>query len=266
MWNRGKKTAFLLGGMGTLLILLFPFGSAFASEITPAKVIDLVNESRMAHKESILVRNETLTRAAQMKVDDMFEKGYFAHNSPEGTTPWTWFDKAGYDYEYAGENLAIHFVQAEEQQRAWMESTTHRKNILSPNYHEIGVAVRSGTLDGRETTVTVQEFGSRMGVVYTQEKTPGETSSAVSAPAEKMASPAPIQMPAVEEIGAQNRAYENVLLFVWGIMIAQIVIVGYMIIRRSKPVAPRVSVLALGPEDNREYVIPVHIETSSRRA
>ena len=59
-----------------------------------------------------------------------------------GTTPWSWIEKENYDYNYAGENLAMDFQSAEKMEEAWMASPTHRANILNGKYREIGMAVR----------------------------------------------------------------------------------------------------------------------------
>lgn len=234
-----------------VVFVIFPIGNVFASEITPDKVIELVNRDRLANKESVLVQSSVLTHVAQMKIDDMFEKNYFAHNSPEGKTPWVWFDKANYDYEYAGENLAIHFVEATAQQRAWMESPMHRKNILSPKYYEIGVAVRHGVLDGRETTVTVQEFGSQMGVIYNQEKSSDDASPVVNIPLEPVTiSTSDKVIEAPLETGWAHRFYERVLMFLWIVVILQISIIGYM---KFRSFGRRKS------EDSLEFVIPVRV-------
>ncbi|MCK4525186.1 MAG: hypothetical protein KAU07_02005, partial [Candidatus Andersenbacteria bacterium] len=101
-----------------------------------------------------------LTEAAMEKADDMFEFQYFDHNSPSGSTPWTFIRSAGYDYIYAGENLAIDFVTANGAHKALMESASHRENILNSNYTEIGIAVMEGIFDGNKSIIIVEEFGT----------------------------------------------------------------------------------------------------------
>ena len=91
----------------------------------------------------------------------MFEKDYWAHNSPDGTTPWFFIKQAGYDYVFAGENLARGFVNSEDAVNAWMASTDHRDNLLSSNFKDVGFAVKSGTLNGEDTFLIVQEFGNK---------------------------------------------------------------------------------------------------------
>ncbi|KKT89869.1 MAG: hypothetical protein UW95_C0003G0065 [Parcubacteria group bacterium GW2011_GWC1_45_14] len=157
----------------TLLVLgggAFWAFSASASEITIENVIGLVNQEREMAGLVPLVENGNLSRAAQKKAQDMLEKNYFSHTSPEGLTPWYWIEKAGYDYKFAGENLAINFKTAEKQNKALMDSATHRKNILGEQFNEVGVAVASGTINGKETIITVQQFGNRTGAVALPEK------------------------------------------------------------------------------------------------
>ncbi|MDE2589434.1 MAG: hypothetical protein KGL95_07190 [Patescibacteria group bacterium] len=69
---------------------------------------------------------------------------------------------AGYDYTYAGENLARGFTSAQDAINAWMASPTHRANVLSRNYQDVGFAVEDGNLTGeKDTTLIVEEFGGK---------------------------------------------------------------------------------------------------------
>ncbi|MFZ2192831.1 MAG: CAP domain-containing protein [Candidatus Moraniibacteriota bacterium] len=143
------------------LILILSFASfALASEINSENVIRYVNEARRKEGLTSLKASPKLKEVATLKANDMVTNKYFAHTSPQGITPWYWFEKVGYDYRYAGENLAINFITAEDQQEAWMNSPTHRKNILNVDYQEIGVAVVAGEINGQEGIITVQEFGT----------------------------------------------------------------------------------------------------------
>lgn len=132
-----------------------------ANNISPESVLRELNDARTSFGLNLLVRNEQLSKAAQAKLDDMIANNYFEHTSPDGVKPWDWMNKSGYVYTVAGENLAMDFRTAEEQEEAWMESPTHRKNILNSNFQEVGVAVGQGMINGRLTTISVQEFGSR---------------------------------------------------------------------------------------------------------
>ncbi|MEK7510958.1 MAG: CAP domain-containing protein [Patescibacteria group bacterium] len=133
--------------------------------VVSATLVDLTNEDREDEELSTLTINPLLVAAAQAKADDMAAKGYFAHTSPEGVAPWHWFQQAGYGFSYAGENLAVDFRDSEDVAQAWMESPTHRANILNGNFTEIGIATAVGEYRGREATFVVQMFGTpRAGV------------------------------------------------------------------------------------------------------
>lgn len=106
-----------------------------------------------------LTLNARLSAAAEAKIDDMFAKQYFEHDSPSGVGPGDLADAAGYLYISVGENLALgNFENDQVLVQAWMDSPGHRANIVG-NYDEIGIAVRRGTFEGRTTWLAVQEFG-----------------------------------------------------------------------------------------------------------
>lgn len=132
----------------------------FVGSIIPAALITMTNEQRDTEALPTLARSTILDTAAQMKADDMARYSYFAHESPDGITPWHWFEKAGYTYAYAGENLAVHFSDSEEVVKAWMNSPGHRANIMASNYREIGIGTAKGTYKGTPTVYVVQFFGT----------------------------------------------------------------------------------------------------------
>lgn len=138
----------------------FTAAAVRAADMTPTRVLELVNADRATEGVAPLELNDTLSAAAEAKLADMFANNYFAHTSPYGETPWRWFQMAGYSYQYAGENLAIHYANPEGQHAAWMASPTHRANILSDKYRETGIAVQSGLMNGETVTMTVQLFGA----------------------------------------------------------------------------------------------------------
>ena len=131
-----------------------------ATSITVDDLLQDTNLKREANGLAPLKLNAELSDAAKHKADDMFAKNYWAHVSPDGTTPWVFIKSAGYEYMYAGENLARGFDSSQAVVNAWMASPTHRENLLSPHYTDIGFAIEAGTLTGTETTLVVQEFGS----------------------------------------------------------------------------------------------------------
>lgn len=132
----------------------------FAANIPPDEVIRLTNEKRAQNGLAPVSSNSLLSQAAQAKGADMLNKGYWAHVSPDGVQPWFFFTNAGYKYRYAGENLARDFSNASSAVDAWMNSPSHRENMLNPRYKDIGVAVVEGKLAGVDTTIIVQFFGA----------------------------------------------------------------------------------------------------------
>lgn len=132
----------------------------YATDIHVEQLLAGTNAKRQATGLPPLTYNEKLSAAAARKAQDMFEKNYWAHNSPTGATPWDFITGAGYRYVVAGENLAKNFTTSQGVVDAWMASPTHRDNIVKPGYKEMGFAVVNGTLNGEETTLVVQMFGS----------------------------------------------------------------------------------------------------------
>jgi hypothetical protein len=120
----------------------------------------ITNEDRALNNASSLNTNELLQKAAQLKANDMATRGYFSHNSPDGLTPWYWLDKVGYKYKYAGENLAVDFFESRDVAQAWMNSPTHRANVVNKKYTEIGIAIAEGVFEGKNTVFVVQFFGT----------------------------------------------------------------------------------------------------------
>ncbi|MDD4784917.1 MAG: CAP domain-containing protein [Candidatus Shapirobacteria bacterium] len=142
------------------LVTFKPGILGYSSEITYQKVLDQTNEERKKAGLNSLKYSSILSDSAKKKAEDMFKNDYWAHNSPQGKTPWTFFDMAGYKYSVAGENLAKDFYDTNSLIKAWMNSPTHKDNIVHQRYQEIGIAVVNGTLGGIKTTLVVQHFGT----------------------------------------------------------------------------------------------------------
>jgi hypothetical protein len=166
--NSLEKGAML--GMLFLVLLSFTATNIFSfmwtssswlvGSVLPAVIIELTNEEREGSSLGTLRRSTVLDEAARLKAQDMAKNSYFAHYSPDGVSPWYWFGKANYNFVHAGENLAIHFTDSEDLVDAWMDSPTHRANIMNGNYAEIGVGTAEGTYEGFKTIYVVQMFGT----------------------------------------------------------------------------------------------------------
>jgi hypothetical protein len=166
--NSLEKGAML--GMLFLVLLSFTATNIFSflwtssswlvGSVLPAVIVELTNEERSDSALGVLRRSSVLDRAAQLKANDMAKNSYFAHYSPDGVSPWHWFGEANYNFVHAGENLAVHFSDSEKLVDAWMESPTHRANIMNGNYSEIGIGTAEGTYEGFKTLFVVQLFGT----------------------------------------------------------------------------------------------------------
>jgi len=149
----------VFAGLMKLLPVYVPGVLGYASNIEISALLRYTNERRAQVGLKPLTLNKELSEAAYRKAKHMFSDGYWAHVSPGGTKPWDFILSEGYDYIYAGENLAKNFSNSKDVVDAWYDSSTHRDNLLSPNYDDIGFAVVDGVLDGYETTIVVQMFG-----------------------------------------------------------------------------------------------------------
>jgi uncharacterized protein YkwD len=148
----------------TLISEVKPGVLGTSSSITRQKIIELTNAERAKRGLSPVTENTSLNRAAEAKAANMFSENYWAHFAPSGKSPWDFMKASGYRFTFAGENLAKNFSDSEAIVVAWMNSPTHRENIVNPKYREIGIAVEDGVLNGQRTTLVVQMFGSTAGL------------------------------------------------------------------------------------------------------
>lgn len=130
------------------------------SAVVTSTLVELSNESRRESDLKQLKLSQMLAEAARLKAEDMAYRGYFSHTDPEGILPWFWFEQVGYDYKYAGENLAINFSESKEVMTAWLSSPAHRANILNNKYSEIGIGVAEGFYQGEKAIFIVQFFAA----------------------------------------------------------------------------------------------------------
>jgi len=174
--KRNNHRAKILHHSSLFIIIFFIFGATFIARnigqthpevlgvsysISETDLINLVNQQRAADGLPALSENPELDDAARRKAADMYQKNYWAHFAPDGTTsPWGFIRAAGYNYQFAGENLAKGFTDASSIVNAWMNSETHKENILSNKYRDVGFAIVPGTLQGEDTVLVVQMFGS----------------------------------------------------------------------------------------------------------
>lgn len=217
-WPRVLQRVAMVGMLGLVLLsflatnlqaLLWQSSSWLVGAILPAVVVEETNEARAKADLDPVSRSETLDRAATLKAEHMAKNGYFAHYSPEGISPWHWFSEAGYQYAYAGENLAVHFTDSEEVVEAWLDSPTHRANIENQNYREIGIGTAKGSFEGQNTVFVVQLFGTpARGVAATPQRASDAlgTREVAMAPIEE--NPLP-EVPEDEAVAGETAAAEK---------------------------------------------------------
>lgn len=136
------------------------FGPALPSvSLSATGVLQWTNTQRQAAGLSSLARSFALDQIAERKVEDMFERQYFAHVSPAGLDVGDLAADAGYAFIAIGENLALgNYASDQALVQAWMDSPGHRENILGARYEEIGIAVQKGLYEGNSTWLAVQTF------------------------------------------------------------------------------------------------------------
>lgn len=191
----------LVKALAIAIPIALPAASLYSSAITSTNILVLTNAARTTAGLPALGMNTMLSSAAQAKAASMLEEQYFAHQSPDGRMPWNFIRSTGYTYQHAGENLAVHFQQAEDVHAGWMASPTHRANILDNRYTEIGVGVSSGNFEGVPAIFVVQMFGTPM----TQPTQPTQPTAPVPTPAEETPvaaaqQPTPEPQPASEPV------------------------------------------------------------------
>ncbi|MFA5070560.1 MAG: CAP domain-containing protein [Patescibacteria group bacterium] len=158
--NLQKISFYLFRTTFILLLAFFPLFS-FGQITFKQEIIKLTNIERNRQHLPLLTDNPLLDAAALAKANDMIALNYFSHTSPSGLSPWNFITENGYEYKFAGENLALDFSDPQNAMTAWLRSPSHRDNILDPDFKEIGVAVVKGTVENQETVLVVQFFGTR---------------------------------------------------------------------------------------------------------
>ena len=131
----------------------------YATTVSGDALLKSTNDYRSRSNLSPLHDNPALDRAAQAKADTMIAQNYWSHIAPDGTTPWSYFQKANYKYSAAGENLAYGFATSDQVVTAWMNSPEHRDNVLG-NYQDVGFGFANGEdYQHGKNTVVVAFYG-----------------------------------------------------------------------------------------------------------
>ncbi len=230
--NRSWLVAFLaviLATEGFLVASLVAHQSNdnFLAAVVSSDIVSLTNAERMHADVSPLSDSTLLDSAAQAKANDMAAKGYFSHVGPDGKEPWAWIAEAKYDYSYAGENLAVRFVDSSDVVRAWMASPEHRENILKPAYSNIGVGVATGLYEGKPATFVVQFFASPQKPDGAVLGTSTSTSSALASIQTTAASVSRLVAQSVVHATGSPRSTAFVILATIGTLLAVLILVAF---------------------------------------
>ena len=168
--NYHKQKVFFatVATMASIIGLLFFITPGISSSptildtaINSNDLIYLTNEVRDVKGLNPLTINKRLSNAATNKAKHLIQYKYFSHNSPDGKQFSEWIVESDYRFKIIGENLAIGFDTNKQVMKAWMDSPTHRENILNEKYKEIGIVVMQGDINGEIETVIVQIFGAQ---------------------------------------------------------------------------------------------------------
>jgi uncharacterized protein YkwD len=163
-----------------LAILAIAAGPAAAARTRPAvaltalesSTIGAINQVRAAHGLVPVVASVPLTQAARSHSTQMAAKGYFAHESADGTAFWKRiqvpYGSGGRSLWSVGENLvwAAPDLDASHALQLWLASPEHRKNILTASWREIGISAvhadaAPGVYGGQPVTIITTDFGVR---------------------------------------------------------------------------------------------------------
>ena len=146
--------------LALMVAVALPQAAVFAQTIDANGVLAFTNAQRYRAGLPFLTSNTLLSQAALLKMQDLFAKQYFAHESPTGQTVSDVAKGVGYSFITVGENLALgDFYSNKHVVDSWMGSPGHKANILSPRYSEIGIAAGRSMYNGRYTWIVVQAFG-----------------------------------------------------------------------------------------------------------
>ncbi len=134
---------------------------AYATNLSISGLLNSTNKQRGDNGQRGLTINEKLNQAAQAKANDMTKRNYWSHNTPDGQEPWKFVKEAGYSYLKAGENLAYGFSDNDTTINGWMNSPSHRENLLDRDYEEVGFGFANSSSYNKagQETVVVALYG-----------------------------------------------------------------------------------------------------------
>ena len=158
---------------------------AYATSMSSDALLSATNTQRDQNGVASLNINGDLTAAAQAKANDMVKRNYWSHNTPDGQEPWVFIQATGYKYTKAGENLAYGFDNSGDTVTGWMNSASHRENLLDSAFTDVGFGYANSddfNNSGPETVV-VAMYGKPQVLAATQTTAPTAAKPVQSPPA-----------------------------------------------------------------------------------
>lgn len=126
------------------------------TKITLPGLLTASNSERAKVGIQPLKVNPALNKAAQAKANDMVTQNYWSHKTPTGQEPWIFIDNTGFSYQKAGENLAYGFNDSFDAVSGWMNSQSHRENLLDSSFTDVGFGIANSNdfvSNGPETII-----------------------------------------------------------------------------------------------------------------
>jgi uncharacterized protein YkwD len=208
--------------------------TATASDLTVENIMAAINKERDLRNLALLKTDSRLTQAAQFKSDDMQARHYFSHTNPEGEYIWPKIVEYGYSpYVQLGENLAIEFYNTESLVSAWMNSPTHRANVLQENFKDQGMGL---TFGDRQSNKYHSAITNTFGTLVASKTEPPKRAETKT--------PAPTQTPQVKPATQTPPKPEPVAS------------TTPVVVKKTEPVYPKISFRSGEGETQRSFALP----------
>jgi len=153
----------LVVGLGIVVNTLWSGSGVlgYSTDVSPISLLQATNNNRAKAGDHDVTLNGQLAAAAQAKADDMAKRNYWSHVTPDGKQPAEFVEQAGYAYTVTGENLAYGFNSSQAVINGWMNSQSHKENLLNPAYTDVGFGVaHAASFQGHKNeTIVVAVYG-----------------------------------------------------------------------------------------------------------
>ena len=197
----GVAIAFAISSVGVLVApaSTFAWGAGSFSSASEQQLVALTNQSRANAGRRALRVDSALTSIARYRSKDMITRNYFSHSiPPSGKSVFNVMSERGYCFNLAGENIGWNTytddVATAQIHQMFMNSPSHRENIMGRAWDVIGVGAYKGA-DGKKMWTVL--FADKCGTApkATPKPTPRPTARPTPKPAPR-ATPKPTPRPA----------------------------------------------------------------------